>query len=227
MYVLHQPSAFSLEEDFIYPCSLGVDPVMVTTHKDGPYKNMEEFINAAQSERINVGIGRAGSSLHLAAAVLKNQTNAQYTIIPYGGGGNARVALIQKEVDVIIVPAGGTYSYIDQVNHIGIFQNEVMAPKITQEAPPINDEIGTEVPELASYRNWCVHRKFKEEYPDRYKFLTDKMEEAFHDPRFHQNLKDRGEGVDLYDTYRGEEETMGILSNLIRFGREFRDELDV
>ncbi len=78
----------------------GTTPLVLTIHPSMPVKTISEFIAFSKSnpKKVNIASAGWGGLDHLAGELLKLQTGATYTTIPYKGSGPAMTALISGEV---------------------------------------------------------------------------------------------------------------------------------
>lgn len=68
---------------------IGTGAMVLTTHSSQPYKNFPELVQAAKSRAgaINYGTIGSGSLAHLAMVSMGGQIKADWTHVPYKGGG--------------------------------------------------------------------------------------------------------------------------------------------
>lgn len=93
--------------DLIPVTTLSVTPVVLVVGANSPFKTAKELIDYARSNpgKLNFGSGGTGSSTHLSAEVFKKEGNLFMTHIPYKGAGDAMVALLGNQVDLLITAA--------------------------------------------------------------------------------------------------------------------------
>jgi putative tricarboxylic transport membrane protein len=65
-----------------------------------------------------------------------------------------------------------------------VFNDTNRAPDLTNNAPPVNQALGTKIPPLSGQRAWAIHRKVAAEYPDRLAKLISTMKTVFDDPEY-------------------------------------------
>jgi tripartite-type tricarboxylate transporter receptor subunit TctC len=88
-------------EDFA-PIKLLISiPNVMVVNADSPYQTVEEFLEAAQSERLTFGSSGTGSSIHLSGEMFKARTGSDMTHVPFRGSGEAVPALLAGDVDVM------------------------------------------------------------------------------------------------------------------------------
>ncbi|MDN5348096.1 MAG: hypothetical protein PWP65_1660 [Clostridia bacterium] len=222
MYVLQKPDSFKID-DFIFMNTLSKDPAVILVRKDAPWPGLKELIEEGQKRKLNMGVSRWGSLDTVAGIILGKQTGANINVVPYGGGNKARVALLNGEIDFLMTKLAAALSIKDSVRFLAMVQDENPYPSLSDNCPPINKVLGTQVPEVASTRNWVVHKALKEKYPDRYQLLAKTAEEAFRSSKFQEALKKVGQPLELYTKYIGEEQTMKYLQQVLKTAAEYQD----
>ncbi len=111
---LYKSPLYHAANDFA-PVGLVVDlPVVLVTRKDLPPNDLREFIAYARANQatINYSSGGAGSSSHLACALLNAAIGVKVTHIPYRGGGPALADLIAGRNDYQCSTVGTTLQQI-------------------------------------------------------------------------------------------------------------------
>lgn len=79
-------------------------PVVLVVGVNSPYKTLAELLAFAQKNpgKLNFGSGGPGSSTHLSAELLKKEGKFFMTHIPYKGAGEAMLAVVSGQVDVLV-----------------------------------------------------------------------------------------------------------------------------
>lgn len=82
---------------------VGIIPSVIVVHPSVPTSSLPEFIAYAKTRpgRLNYGSAGAGSSIHLAAEMLKQMAGIDVVQIPYGGQPAALAAVIAGEVQMM------------------------------------------------------------------------------------------------------------------------------
>ncbi len=88
---------------------------LFVTNATSSYKTLQDVISAARLKpgTINVGTSSAGTSNHLTALLFKSVLNLDITIVPYRGPSELSIALIRKDVDLVVNAYGGLRQGID------------------------------------------------------------------------------------------------------------------
>jgi tripartite-type tricarboxylate transporter receptor subunit TctC len=81
-------------------------PSALASHPGVPVKNMKELIAYAKANpgKLNYGTSGTGSGNHLMGEMLKAAAGIDIVHVPYSGGGPALVALLAREIDLMITP---------------------------------------------------------------------------------------------------------------------------
>lgn len=79
-------------------------PVILIVPAGSQFKSLQQLIDFARKNpnKLNFGSGGAGSSTHLAAAVLEREAGIKMTHVPYKGAGDALMGLVASNVDVLV-----------------------------------------------------------------------------------------------------------------------------
>jgi len=72
---------------------------------DAPYDTLEEFIEYAKANpgQLKSGTAGAGSTLHIASALLERAADISFNYVPYDGSSEAITALMGGHVDVVTI----------------------------------------------------------------------------------------------------------------------------
>ncbi|CAH0201258.1 tripartite tricarboxylate transporter substrate binding protein [Roseomonas sp. CECT 9278] len=103
MPFLHSRLPFDHGQAFQVITITAFTPVMVAVHRDSPYRTLQDLTEAARRgpERITYGSGGVGSSVHFATAAYEIEAGVKLFHVPYRGGGEAVMAVLSKQVDVV------------------------------------------------------------------------------------------------------------------------------
>src|SRR3990172_6059965 len=107
------------------PVGLGVYvPFILVIHPSVPAKNVKELIDLAKAQpaKINFGSPGTGTPNHLGMELLKAMTGAEFTHVPYKGGGAATVDLVAGRIQAIFgsIPQWQPHLAAGRVRAIGI-----------------------------------------------------------------------------------------------------------
>ncbi|HHY42618.1 MAG TPA: tripartite tricarboxylate transporter substrate binding protein [Thermoanaerobacterales bacterium] len=116
-------------EDFDPIIMIGRDATMTAVKANGEITNLEDLIALGKERSIKWGTFGVGTTDHIAAALLAEQTGIKVDFMPFEGGGEALAALLGGHIDVI---NGNPSEIADQIKAeqlagIGVFSPERLA----------------------------------------------------------------------------------------------------
>lgn len=93
---------------------LAIDPVLLVTNAEYPYKSLKDLVEAARQKPKSVlqGGGPYGNSAAMAGHLLQDHAKVQFSYTPFKGGGEAVVALLGKHVQFIIENPGEVEQHV-------------------------------------------------------------------------------------------------------------------
>jgi tripartite-type tricarboxylate transporter receptor subunit TctC len=82
---------------------------LFVTNQTSNFATLQAFITAAEQKpnTLNVGTSSAGTSNHLTALLFKSMLKLDVTVVPYRGPSELSIALLRKDVDLVINAYGG------------------------------------------------------------------------------------------------------------------------
>ena len=91
-------------KDFVPVSSIGTFECLLMVNAASPYKTLEDWIKAAKEKpgKLNVATITAGSTQHLTAELFKSTAGLDFVIVPSRTTGEAVVALLRNDVDMVI-----------------------------------------------------------------------------------------------------------------------------
>lgn len=75
-------------------------PTWFITNVKRPYKDFQDFLDAAKANPGKLSMGTAGSTHTLVAHAVKGATGLDFKIVPFSGGADLKKAMIGDEVDI-------------------------------------------------------------------------------------------------------------------------------
>lgn len=183
MYVT-QKVTYKYPEDIMYFGAIDSDDSVIWVSADSKFKTIEDLVAEGKKREITLSTSRLPHPSTIGALALAEATGIKVRMVPYGGGGPARAAAITGEVDGCATFLSSSLGLSEQVRFLTVFNDTNRAPKLTNDAPPVNTVFGTKIPPLSGQRAWAIHRKVAEQYPDRLAKLTSTMKEVFDDPEY-------------------------------------------
>ena len=116
--------AYDSVKDFA-PIGVGVYvPFLLVVHPGVAAKNTQELIDLAKAQpgKINFGSPGTGTPNHLGMELLKAMTGAEFTHVPYKGGGPATIDLVAGRIQAIFgsIPQWQPHLATGRVRAVGI-----------------------------------------------------------------------------------------------------------
>ena len=174
-----QPSANYKTKEFLPIAAFARDSVVVVTHPD-LYKTFDEFVAAAKTQPVRLGVTGKGTTVHLAGLILENALNVKFNFIPFGGGSESVTALAGKHIDAVMTIASSANSMIraGRIRPLVILASE-RNPKYAQ--VPVPKELGYNIPPFSNHTGVFAPPNVA---PDRVKVLQTAFEQALRDPDY-------------------------------------------
>lgn len=170
MYVTQKPD-YKFPQDYIYFCRTDIDDSCVFVRKDSSYKTIKDVVDAAKKKTLNVALSRIPHPATIGMLALGDATGAKFNFIPYGGGNPTYTALLSGEAEVGALPITGVLSLKDKFRVLTVFNKKNIFANVTENAPPVNEVFGSNIPELSSSRSWAVHTKWADANPKEFALL--------------------------------------------------------
>jgi tripartite-type tricarboxylate transporter receptor subunit TctC len=168
-----------------------VDPGNLAVSINAPWKNIQEFIDAAKTKKMRIAVANWRQSYALALQELADQTGAQFEIIPMPAS-QSTTALLGGHIEGLVRTSASLKPLEGSVRYLGQFQEKNLTPNLTDNAPAINAALGTHILDAASYRALSVRMGCKTKYPDRFEAIQKAFHAAFSEPAFQEEAKGVG-----------------------------------
>ncbi|MFZ7104148.1 MAG: tripartite tricarboxylate transporter substrate-binding protein [Peptococcaceae bacterium] len=191
-----QTPPWDWEETLIWMGIFGIDPGTFFVRANSPYETINQLIDEAKNKKLTVAISYWASPDNLLLHQIMEQTGAQFEIIPYGSGNDLVTQVMGGHVDFGYTKVSGVEKAGD-LRHLAISMPENPIPHLTNDAPALDEALGTKTLLVASYRAVNVHKELMEKYPERYQSIKETFEEAKDDPRVIESMKKAGADPDL------------------------------
>ncbi len=104
-------------------CRITSEPDAIMVRADGPYKTLDDLIQAAKANpgKVKFGIQGVGSRVHLAMLRFQEVTGTKFNLVSYpGGAAPQKEAILAKEVEAVITSLGDFASLIQSGDVRGI-----------------------------------------------------------------------------------------------------------
>ncbi|MFZ3579372.1 tripartite tricarboxylate transporter substrate binding protein [Virgibacillus sp. DJP39] len=191
---LNQEVDYTLE-DFVPIGGLTIDPGMIRVQDDAPWADLDELIEYAKTQpsgTLTASVSGKTSNNYLALKQLEEATGVEFNIVPYGGGSDARKALLSGEVDFTHAGVFNSLGIDDGTRVIGVQQSTNKWKQITDNAKTFKEQ-GFDIPDNSSSYGLWTQAEVKEKYPERYQKLVDAFKEAVENPEYVNDLKELDE----------------------------------
>ncbi|ONI40481.1 ABC transporter substrate-binding protein [Candidatus Epulonipiscium fishelsonii] len=128
-------SEVSLSHDMFEPVlRLNADYSAITVPTDSPYNTLDDLLEVAKTEEIQIGNSGVGAIWHLAAAGLAQEAGVEFTHIPFDGAAPAITSLLGGHIDAVSV----SYAEVSaQVNSGDFKVLAVLAPERLENLPDV------------------------------------------------------------------------------------------
>ena len=183
MYAQQEPD-WNWEEEIVPLGIFAIDPGAIFVKADSPYNSLEELMAEAKTRPLTMSLAYWASPDNMLIHQIVDQTGAQFQVVPSGGGSKTTTAVIAGNVDVGYSKISNILKGGDQVRILALSQSRNPVPEATGNAPTIDDVLGTDTLDVASYRGINVHKAFADEYPEELEILRKSFEETKDDPAF-------------------------------------------
>ena len=81
---------------------LALDEFVLWVHAESPWQTVSDFIAAARSQRLRMGGTGSRQEDHIITAAITRATGAQFTYVPFRGGGEVATQLVGRHVDATV-----------------------------------------------------------------------------------------------------------------------------
>ena len=179
-----QDAGIQVGKDIVYIQQTLSEPMAVWVGPTSPFKSLQDLVAEAKKRAVTVSVSRLPHPASIGMLALGEATGANFNLVPYGGGNPSSMAAITGEVDCCALPVTNTIVLADQARVLGIFAKKNIVPDDTDNAPTVNDAMGTTIPPMTSSRAWGIHKAALDKYPDRVDILVKSMQATLQDPAY-------------------------------------------
>jgi len=128
-------------------CRITSEPDAIMVRADGPYKTLDNLVQAAKKApgKIKFGIQGVGSRVHLAMLRFQQVTGVKFNLVSYpGGAAPQKEAILAKEVEAVITSLGDFASLIQSGDVRGVAELSE-ARNATYPDVPTAKELGIDI----------------------------------------------------------------------------------
>lgn len=174
---------------------ISIEPGVIRVRNDAPWQNVQEFVDDAKARpgQIKVSVSDLQSNNYIALLQMERDLGIDLNIIGYDGGGPSRTALISGEVDATHAGVFNSLAIADDSRVIAVSQPENKWPEVTDDAPPINEALGVDLPANASNYVLFASAECRDGNPERYQALVDGLKASLENEEYLANLEQLGE----------------------------------
>lgn len=193
-------------QDFDILGSFTDDPAVMMVRKDAPYNTMQEFIDYVKAKpegTVNISLGNITDISFLGLKQIEEATGVKFNIIGYNGGGPARLAVVNGEVEGTHTLWYGASNIWDDTKVLAIHTSENRVPAL-KGVPTMSEALGHTFDDINSAYNIIAPKGFIEKYPERAKRLMDALYAAWSNPEYLAQIKEAE--MDGYIRVRNAEE---------------------
>mgnify|MGYP000920361752 CR=1 FL=1 len=225
MYVTQSPN-YRFPEDFIYFCGVDIDDCGIFARKDSRFKTVGDVIAEAKRRTLNVSVTRIPHPGSIGMLTLAEQTGAKFNLIPYGGGNPAVTAVMNGEADI---GAGGISGVPNEAGGalrvLTVFNRRFnQLAGINENAPLVNQALGTNLPDLYTSRAFAVHAEWAAKNPDSFRMLKETARQVFDVPRFKQDILRTPQPWEAVK-YLDQETCMEYAKGIVEVAQKFKSAL--
>lgn len=224
MYTVQEPN-YKFPDDYFYFCRVDIDDSCIFVRADSPFENVEQVVEQAKTQTLNVGTSRIPHPASIGILALGEAVGAQFNLVPYGGGNPTYIGVMNGEVELGVLPISGVIARGDQFRVLAVFnRTENRFAAYTDNAPTVNAVFGTDLPDLYSSRSWAVHTKFAESQPENYALLERTAREVFDHPAFLEAYRQSGAPMEAL-AYGDRDTCTQYAQAMIALATRFKDVL--
>lgn len=204
--------------------AMGVaDAGVIRVHNDAPWKTFEEFCEYAKENPgdISVSVSQLTSPYAIFIKQLGDYLGTEFTVTGFGGGNPARIALAGKHVDATCAAVHNSQHIAEETRVIAVVFDENNWPDLTDNAPTVNEVLGTDFSSIGSFYGIFASAELKERYPERFEKLSQAIVDTLSSPEFYEVLKEVGTHTKLISW--DHERSMEFIRKNYETYNEFRD----
>ncbi len=165
---LYRTLPFDPVKDFVPVTQLIESPLLLVASNKLAANSLKELVALAKQKpgTLNYGSTGVGNPLHLSMELLKKETGAEITNVPYKGDAPLNTALISGEVDLAIVPVATGRANVDNKLVKGLAVTSASRSKALPELPTVAEQ-GVNGFDMGSWQGFFVPAKTPNEIVQR------------------------------------------------------------
>jgi tripartite-type tricarboxylate transporter receptor subunit TctC len=189
-------------DDFAVATTINYDPSTIAVAKTSPINSLTDLINEIKKNPTKVSVGATrGTASYAFLNWLKARLKLEFNIIPYSGGGPAKLAAIGGHVTAAATSAGDIYGNIQSLKAISVGGEKEISSMYPGVQPAYKEleAFGIKKDELIDMPSWralAFPKEFKEKYPDRFNFFVEAYNRAYNSAEYKELVKkNNAEGI--------------------------------
>lgn len=190
------------------------------------FETIGELVDYAADNpgELTCGVSGPTNRNMLAMILLMDETDAEFTMVPYDGGGATETALLQEEIDIANRSVYNSADIAEQTKALAIYNEENRWPELTEvfnDCPPINEALGTDIPygpTEGRQFDFCPPG-LPDEYPDRFEYVVDAYRRAVESEEYREDLSEIGEEGKI--SYLDPQETKDHIEENLEVSRDW------
>lgn len=185
--------------------------------KDGPFKTIQDVIDAAKKDpgKLRWGHSGRGTAVHVACLGWLKANGLEMKDVPFKGGAQSRAALISGDLDLVSTGVQQVQGFEEKVVVLGAFSDE---------RDPLMDQIPTmkeqNIASVDVYSPMMVIAP-KETSPEIIQYVEKNIERIVATEKFQQTAKNSGISVD----FKSSEQAKARIAKLIKAWKPIMDEI--
>lgn len=171
------------------------DGGVIRVANDARWNTAEELIQEATESPGEITMSTSGfsSANYLALVQIMEATGAEFNIVNFDGGNPARTAVVSGEVDATHATVYNSLHVAEDTRVLAVHMNENQWPDLTDDAPPLSEALGVDLPEAPSRVGVFTAAACRDDHPDRYQVLHDALEQVVTSDEFSDTLAETDE----------------------------------
>jgi len=192
-------------EDFKPVALYNLDPEVIAVSADSPFKNVEEFIEAAKTRKLNMVTAGIATFHHMVGLAIEEKSDLKFNYLPIRGFGNQLQSVMGNHAD------GGFWPLGEAATHVqgGTVRILAVASEARDERfpdVPTFAESGIPLPVWATFRGWAVPADTPDEVV---RVLAELLRRVNESPDYQQKMEAAG----YRPTYRSATEFRSVIDN--------------
>lgn len=195
---------------------------------DDRFTAIEDLVDYASQNPGELTVGASGPTNRnmLSMIQLMESTDAEFSLVPFEGGGPTQTALMQEEIDVAARSVYNSADIASESRCLAVYAEENPDPELTNDAPPINEALGIDIDYSPTNgtQYYYMSAKVADEHPDRYEHVQQALKEAHQDEDYRSDLQEAGEKGKL--SWSNPDETEELLQNAYETYKEYHSKFE-